>query len=125
MGWWGPVIQYPNANTPDVFARHTGGPTMPFVLPFALKLAINTHGFLQVWAPSNRLVHHARANPTLRRGALAILVGLVYAAAGVMAGTAAQHGGPGWLYLIFLWTFWTTLKLAGNGVYVIGQGLSR
>jgi hypothetical protein len=70
------------------------------------------HAALGRWAPSNRLIAAARANPGAGRAALLAAAAAACLAGAVLASSGAASGGPGWLHAVFLWLFWDAAKLA-------------
>ena len=79
-------------------------------LTFTLTAAV--YYWLQDHAPTNRWVHHMRANPTLKGCAASLALGLACLVAAGTLGTLITHGWPGWLNLLVLLLGFDGIKLA-------------
>ena len=88
-------------------------------LPVFAAVAL-AHRFLQMYAPTNRLVRRVRvAAPRIRTA-----VGLLAAAAALltamhMAAKAVAVGAPGWLNLVVLVLAWDAIKVSWLAVEVV------
>lgn len=82
-----------------------GGVEMLYGL--ALRISATIYGTLQRYAPTNILVRRLRARDMLRWAAPIGLTGAaVFLVVFALSAQTVADGGPGWLNLVVLWSFW-------------------
>ncbi len=79
------------------------------MLRIILVASIRTRGILRAWLPSNILLDLIRTREGLKWGVSAMLIAGPYLALAQWA-TTIDHGGPGFLHLVFLVCVWSAFK---------------
>lgn len=88
------------------------------------------HDYLQHYMPTNRAIAWLRAPRGLKWAIpVAIIATPAYLFAMSLCATIIQRGGPGWLNLLVLWSFWNATKFAWMAVLsvplMVGHALRR
>jgi fatty acid desaturase len=77
--------------------------------------SIHLAGFLRRWMPSNIVLDKIRTRRGLKYGVPAMLFAIPYLYVASLLIVVINDGGPGWLNLLVLITFWSALKMLWIG----------
>lgn len=92
-------------------------------LPVIAVVAL-VHRYLQICAPSNLLIAHAKAaRPTLWGAASLGALALLLISLARLSALSIENGAPGWLNLLVLVLLWDALKFLLVSVSVVPRAL--
>lgn len=84
------------------------------------------HDYLQRYMPTNRAITWLRTPRGLKWAIpVALIATPAYLCAMVLAVAIIDTGGPGWLHLLVLWSFWNATKFAWIALFSIPLMLGR